>query len=84
MQHGNSRLLRRFTQTFTLVYPKQHLKFAMGTTKNKSHRNDTELSKEYWKGKQQNGIPIINWKVLTKCYAYIQKKGQFALCLNEK
>ena len=35
MQHGNSRLLRRFTQTFTLVYPKQHLKFAMGTTKNK-------------------------------------------------
>ena len=35
MQHGNSRLLRRFTQTFTLVYLKQHLKFAMGTTKNK-------------------------------------------------
>ena len=35
MQHGNSRLLRRFTQTYTLVYPKQHLKFAMGTTKNK-------------------------------------------------
>ena len=26
------------------------------------HKNDTELSKEYWKIKQQNGIPRINGK----------------------
>ena len=30
----------------------------------------TELSKEYWKVKQQNGIPMIKWKVLRKCHAY--------------
>ena len=33
------------------------------------HKNDTELSKEYWKVKQQNGIPRIKWKVLQKCHA---------------
>ena len=48
------------------------------------HKNDTELSIEYWKVKQQNGIPIINWKVLRKCHAYKQKKRQCILCLNEK
>ena len=48
------------------------------------HKNDTELSKEYWKVKQQNGIPRIKWKVLRKCHAYNQKKRQCILCLNEK
>ena len=38
------------------------------------HKKDTELSKGYWKVKQQNGIPIIKWKVLRKCRAYNQKK----------
>ena len=39
----------------------------MLTTSNhlqKQHKNDTELSKEYWKVKQQNGTPRIKWKVL--------------------
>ena len=48
------------------------------------HKNDTELSKEYWKIKQQNGIPRIKWKVLRKCHAYNQKKRQCILSLNEK
>ena len=48
------------------------------------HKNDTELFKEYWKMKQQNGIPGIKWKVLRKCHAYNQKKRQCILCLNEK
>ena len=49
------------------------------------HNNDTELSKEYWKVKQQNGIPRIKWKVLRKCHPYYnQKKRQCILCLNEK
>ena len=30
----------------------------------------TELSKEYWKVKQQSGMPMIKWKVLRKCHAY--------------
>ena len=34
------------------------------------HKNDTELSKEYWKVKQQNRIPRIKWKVLRKCHIY--------------
>ena len=59
----------------------------MVTTKNCLQniiKNDTELSKEYWKVKQQNGIPRIKWKVLKKCHAYNQKKRLRILCLNEK
>ena len=66
---------------------KQHLKFAMATKKKwftKKHKNDTGLSKEYWKIKQKNGIPRIKWQVLRKCHAYNQKKRQTVLCLNEK
>ena len=48
------------------------------------HKNDTELFQEYWKVKEQNGIPRIKWKVLRKCHAYNQKKKQCILCLNEK
>ena len=33
------------------------------------HKNDTEISKEYWKVKQQNGIARIKWKVLKKSQA---------------
>ena len=36
------------------------------------HKNDTELSKEYWKVKQQNGISRIKWKVLRKCHLIIK------------
>ena len=43
-----------------------------------------ELSKEYWKAKQQNGTPRIKWKVLKKCHTYNQKKRQCTLCLNKK
>ena len=48
------------------------------------HKNDTELSKDYWKVKQQNRILRIKWKVLRKCHAYNQKKKQHILCLNVK
>ena len=47
------------------------------------HKNDTKLSKEYWKWKQQNRA-IIKLKVLWKSQAYNQKKRQCILCLNEK
>ena len=43
-----------------------------------------ELSKEYWKAKQQNGTPRIKWKVLKKCHTYNQKKRHCILCLNGK
>ena len=41
---------------------------------NAAHKNNMELSKEYWKIKQQNRIPRIKWKVLRKFHAYDQKK----------
>ena len=70
------------------MYSKQHLKFALVTTKTHIHNNfiksDTELCKEYWEVKQQKGIPVIKWKVLRKCHAYNQKKCQCILRLNEK
>ena len=69
---------------FTLAYPKQHLRFAMVTTKNRLQNSIINLSKEYWKVKQQNGIPSIKWKVLKKYQAYNQKKRQCILYLNEK
>ena len=48
------------------------------------HKNDTQLSREYLKVKQENGIPRIKWKVLKKCHAKNQKKRNCILCLNEK
>ena len=48
------------------------------------HKNNTELSKEYWKVKQQKGIPRIKWKVLRECYVCNRIKRQSILCLNEK
>ena len=33
--------------------------------------------------KQENGIPKIKWKALTKCHVYNEKKRQCILCLNE-
>ena len=64
------------------------LKVRYGNYKNsfpkQRHNNDTELSKEYWKLKQLNGILRIKWKILRKCHTYNQKKRQCILCLNEK
>ena len=48
------------------------------------YKYDTELSKEYWKMKQQKRIPRIKWKVLRKCHAHNQTKKQCMLRLNEK
>ena len=73
-------------EKFTLMYPK-HLKVAMVTTKTsliQRLKKDTELSKQYWKVKLQDGIPIINWEVLRKCHAYNQKKRQSVFWLSEK
>ena len=65
--------------TFKVLYG-NHKKFF---TKER-HKNDTQLSKEYCKAKQQNGIPRMKWKILRKCHPYNQKKRQCILCLNEK
>ena len=40
------------------------------------NKNDTELSKEYWKVEQKNGMLRIKWKVLKERHAYNMKKRQ--------
>ena len=52
-----------------------------------SHRkysNETELAKEYWSIKEQNGVPIISWKILRKCRVTSNKGHKCYLCLAEK
>ena len=31
------------------------------------HKNDTELSKEFWEIKKRNGTPKITWKIIRIC-----------------
>ena len=45
------------------------------------YKNDTALSKELWKIKEQNHTPIIKWKIIRKCSPY---KANEKTCLNEK
>ena len=32
-----------------------------------AHKNDSELSKEFWKIKRRNSVPQIKWRILRKC-----------------
>ena len=34
------------------------------------HKNDTELSKEFWEIKMRNGTPNIKWKIIRICCSY--------------
>ena len=51
---------------------------------NIKYRNDTELSKEVWKIKENGGEPIIKWSILKRCKPYNQSLNRCNLCLNEK
>ena len=53
-------MLRVSETTFKVCYSNHKKSFT-----NKRHKSDTELSKEYWKVKQQNGILRLKWKTLT-------------------
>ena len=53
--------------TFKVRYGNQKQSFTK-----QHHKNDMELSKEYWKVKQQNGTPRTKRTVLKKCHAYNQ------------
>ena len=60
--------------TFKVHYGNQKKSF----TKQRQKKKDTELSKEYWKIKHHNGIPLIKWKVLRKSNAYNRKNLCYA------
>ena len=34
------------------------------------HKNDTELSKEFWEIKKHSGTPKITWKIIRICRSY--------------
>ena len=48
------------------------------------HKNDTELSKEFWEIKKPNGTPKITWKIIRICRSYNPNSKRCLLCLNEK
>ena len=48
------------------------------------HKNDTELSKEFWEIKKRNGTPKIIWNIIRICRSYNPNSKRCLLCLNEK
>ena len=48
------------------------------------HKNDTELSKEFWEIKKRNGTPKITWKIIRICPSYNPNSKRCLLCLNGK
>ena len=51
---------------------------------NVKHRNDTELSKEFWEIRNCSGTPKITWKIIRICRPYYLNSERCFLCLNEK
>ena len=48
------------------------------------HKNDTELSKEFWEIKNRNGTSKITRKIIRICPFYNPNSKRCLLCLNEK
>ena len=48
------------------------------------YKNDTELSKEFWKIKLRNLVPRLKWRILKKCSRSNSSSLRCNLCLNEK
>ena len=65
-------------ENVTLVHVKQHLKDCFRNHKKSfnlaKHKNDSEISKEFWEIKMRNGTPKIAWEIIRVCL----------LCSNEK
>ena len=47
------------------------------------HKNDTELSQEFWQVKKRNGAPKITWKIIRICCFCNPNSKHCFLCLNE-
>ena len=48
------------------------------------HKNDTELSKEFWEIKKPNETPKITWNIIRLYRSYNPNSKRCLLCLNEK
>ena len=48
------------------------------------HKNDTALSKEFWKVKKCNVTSKTAWRIIRICRSYNRKSKHCLLCLNDK
>ena len=48
------------------------------------HKNDPELSKEFWEIKKRSETPKITWKIIRISRSYNLNSKRCILCLNEK
>ena len=48
------------------------------------YRNNTTLSTEFWKLKEDQKNPTITWKIIRHANAYTPETNKCSLCLNEK
>ena len=63
-----------------LLYSRNHQK----SCNHIKHKNDTELSKEFWEIKKRSGTPKITRKIIRICRSYNPNSKRCLLCLNEK
>ena len=63
---------------------KERFKEHKKTFANQKYSNETELTKEIWRIKDEGGVPEIKWKILRKAQSYNPKTKRCALCLQEK
>ena len=49
-----------------------------------AYKNDTEISKQFWKMKRRNSVPKIKWRILRKCPRFNHSSLRCNLYLNEK
>ena len=72
-------------RTFIQVWQKPHLKKDIVTIKDlAAYKNDTELSKEFWKIKRRNFVSKIKWRILRKCLRFNRLPLRCNPCLDEK
>ena len=49
-----------------------------------AYKNDTELSKEFWKIKRRNSVPQIKWRIMKKCSPFHRPSLRCNFCPNKK
>ena len=49
-----------------------------------AYKNNTEISKEFWKIKHRNSVPQIKWKIMSKYSCFNHSSVRCNLCLNKK
>ena len=82
---------RSSPKSFLLYFLDNTFKIYVSTTSHTSapsqnikHKNNKELSKEFWEIKNCSGTPKITWKIIRICRPYYPNSKRCLLCLNEK